>query len=125
MIGVALRTQCKDFAEEGSGINVLKMIFNIAIKTGIREFGSSPCRGQDGQADTGRKPTENAASIVQVRDRLLLCIRQIVRDLHPYIEQSRSLRGIAVDGPSALRSRSFPNRRGGKNAKICSMIMYG
>jgi hypothetical protein len=44
MIGMALRTQCKGAAEEGSGgINALQIISNITFKAGPCEIGESCC----------------------------------------------------------------------------------
>jgi hypothetical protein len=41
---MALRTQCKGVAEEGSGgIDVFKMVLNIASKASPREVGESCC----------------------------------------------------------------------------------
>jgi hypothetical protein len=44
MIGMALWTQRKGFAEEGNGdVNVLKIISNIAYEAGPCEVGESRC----------------------------------------------------------------------------------
>lgn len=44
MIGVALRTQCKGFVEQGSdGVDVLRIISNETFEAGPREVAESRC----------------------------------------------------------------------------------
>ena len=84
MIGVALRTQCKGFAEEGSDrVNILKILSNVAFEADPREVGESRC--MIGMVDWTliQDQLKMLSSIVQVRNCLAchvfgkLCVARI------------------------------------------------
>jgi hypothetical protein len=71
VIGVTLRTQCESFAEEGSrGIDVLKMLLNIAFKAGKREVGESCYMIRMADQTLVKNQLKTLHSVIQVRDRL-------------------------------------------------------
>jgi hypothetical protein len=71
MIGMVLRTQCKGFAEEGSGvIDVLRIISTIAFKARIRKIGESRSVIWMANWTLIQNQLKMLHSSVQVRDRL-------------------------------------------------------
>jgi hypothetical protein len=70
MIGVALWTQRKGFAEERSDrVDVLKIISNVAFKAGPREVGESRCLVRMAGWTLVQDQLKMIYGIVQVRDR--------------------------------------------------------
>jgi hypothetical protein len=75
VIGVRLRTQCKGFAEEGSGsIDLLKILLNITFKAGTREIGESCCAIRMANRTLVQDQQKMLHSIVQVRSRFACCV---------------------------------------------------